>query len=80
MNTRFTATPSWTTSSFSDTVDTSPLDLSALGAHLELCNGSRGRLFGLRCAAESMNGFVTARLVTKLVAAGLLIGLGCLLL
>jgi len=27
-----------------------------------------------------MNGFVTARLVTTLVAAGLLIGLGCLLL
>jgi hypothetical protein len=68
------ATPSWSTASFSDTTDTSPIELSALGDHLDLCQGSRGRLFTLRCVGEAVHGFVAARFVTTLVVVALLIG------
>ena len=70
------ANPYWTTSSFGGAVDTSPMELSALGEHLGHCKGAHGRFFALRCAAETLNGFVSARLVTTLVVAALLIGSG----
>jgi hypothetical protein len=70
--------PNWTTSSFGETVDTTPMELSALGEHLESCNGSRGPLFALRCAGERLDGFVTGRFVTTLVVVTLLIGAGTL--
>jgi hypothetical protein len=56
------------------------MELSALGEHLYMCKVSQGRLFGLHCAAEWMNGFVAARLVTTLVVVALLIGLVSLVL
>ena len=68
------ANPSWTTSSFGGTVDTTPMELSALGEHLDNCKGLHGRMFALQCAAETMNGFVSARFVTTLVVVALLIG------
>ncbi len=68
------ANPSWTTSSFGGTVDTSPMELLALGEHLDSCKGLQGRLFALQCAAERMNGFVSARFVTTLVVVTLLFG------
>jgi len=80
MNTDVIVTPIWSTSSFGATTDTSPMELSALGEHLGHCRGSRGRLFALRCAAETMNGFVTARFVTTLAAAALFIGVASLVL
>lgn len=64
----------WSTASFGDTADTSPMELSALGAHLELCQKSHGRLFLLQCAAQTMHGFVVGRFVTTVVAVALLIG------
>jgi len=67
-------TPFWSTASFGEAVDTSPLELSALGDHLDRCQGSRGRLFALRCVGEALNGFVAARFVTTLVVASMLIG------
>ena len=69
----------WSTASFGDSADTSPMELSALGEHLDLCRASRGRLFDLHCAVERMHGFVAPRFVTTLVLATLLIGVGCLL-
>jgi hypothetical protein len=80
MNQRVTATPFWSTASFGDSVDTSPMEVSALGEHLDLCKGSRGRLFALRSAAESMSGFMAARFVTTLVVVALLIGVASLVL
>lgn len=68
------AQPSWTTSSFGGSTDTSPMELSALGQHLDDCKGQHGRWFELQCIAETMNGFVTARFVTTLVVVTLLIG------
>lgn len=70
---------SWTTSSFGGTTDTSPMELSALGDHLDHCKGLQGRWFALRCAVETMNGFVSARIVTTLVVVALLIGAGTML-
>ncbi|MDO8252693.1 MAG: hypothetical protein Q7T78_23645 [Rhodoferax sp.] len=80
MNTHVIAIPSWSTASFGDTVDTSPLELSALGEHLDLCRGSHDRLFALQCAAQTMHGFVAARFVTTVVLVVLLIGVGSMVL
>lgn len=67
--------PLWSTSSFGDSADASPLELAALGTHLALCRGLGGRLFPLQCLGEAMHGFVAPRLVTTLVVvAALMIG------
>ena len=68
------ATPSWSTASFGDDAQTSPMELSALGSHLHQCKGASGRLFAARCVADAMHGFVAQRLVTTLVVVALLMG------
>ena len=68
----------WSTASYGDAPDTSPMELSALGEHLQACTRSHGRWFALQCVAEHANGFVAARIVTTLAAAALLIGLASL--
>lgn len=73
-----TPAPNWSTSTFSTSADTSPMELSALGEHLGHCQGVNGRLFALHCVADTMNGFLAARLVTTLVVAALLIGVASL--
>lgn len=78
MTTSANAPVLWSTASFGDSVDTSPMELEQLGAHLDRCHDSRGRWFTLRCVAESMNGVVAPRFVTTLVLAGLVIGLASL--
>lgn len=80
MSTHIAAAPRWSTSSFGDAADTSPMELSALGNHLDLCQGARGRLFTLHCVVEIMNRFVVPRFVTTLVVIALAIGLGSLVL
>ena len=80
MTTEAVAAPSWSTASFGDTADSSPIELSALGQHLDMCKGSGGRLFALQCGAEKMNGFISSHFVTTVVAAGFLIGAGTLML
>ena len=80
MNTQIIVTPCWSTASFGDTADTSPMELSALGEHLNLCRGSNGRLVALQCVAQTMHGFVAARFVTTLVMVALLIGAASLVL
>jgi hypothetical protein len=75
MNHRLNLTPRWSTSSFIDTSENISTELNALREHLNLCNGLRGRLFALRCAAEAVNRFVAARFVSTLVVFGLLISL-----
>ena len=74
MNSRAAATPSWSTASFGDTPDTSPMELSALGAHVDRCNGSRGRWFAVQCAADSMLSFVASRFVTTVVVVAFVFG------
>jgi hypothetical protein len=71
--------PFWATSSIDGAADTTPMDLSALGAHVDRCNGSRGRMFGLRCAADSLSGFLAPRIVTTLVVVAVVFGVGSLI-
>ena len=58
----------WSTASFGHPADTSPMELSVLGAHLGRCQQSRGRWFTLHCLAEATHGALSPRLVTTLVA------------
>ena len=71
--------PVWATSSIDGGADTTPMDLSVLGAHVDRCNGSRGRMFGLRCAADALYGFLAPRFVTTLVVVTLVFGVGSLI-
>ena len=66
----------WSSASFSDSVDTSPGDLQALGQHLQHCQGRHHRLIALRHGAEALHGFVAPRFVSTLAvlaAVGLLV-------
>lgn len=73
--TRIDLIPDWSTSSFGNSVAPTPRELSALGEHLRQCRTLSGRLFTLRCGAEAMNGFVTARVVTTGVLLTLLMSM-----
>ena len=72
--------PVWATSALDGDVDPSPMDVSALGAHVDRCNGLRGPWFGLQCAADTLSGFLAPRIVTTLVAVAIVIGVGSLIL
>ena len=66
----------WSTASFSDSVDTAPGDLCALGQHLQHCQGGNRRLRALRRGAVAVHGFVAPRFVSTLAvvaALGLLV-------
>jgi hypothetical protein len=78
MSKKAIAYPSWSTTCYDDNSETSPMELSALGEHLNVCKGTQGSLHGLQCAAEAMHGFVVTRFVTTLVVVALLIGLSFL--
>jgi len=67
MKNTVTITPTWSTASFGHTTEPSPLEMSALGAHLDLCQGQHARLMALRMAAQRLHGFASARFVTTLV-------------
>ena len=71
--------PFWATASISGAADTSPMELSALGAHVDRCNGSRGRMFGLRCLADTVHGFIAPRFVTTLIVIGFVFGVASLI-
>jgi len=78
LSTSHASGPWWPTASFGEAADTSPMELSELGEHLAVCRSLSGRLFALRCAAESARDFVAAHFVTSLVAVALVAGLGSL--
>lgn len=69
----FSSSP-WTTASLGSAADTSPMELSALGDHLDNCRETHGHWFALRCFAESTHQFVASRFVTTLVVATFLMG------
>jgi hypothetical protein len=80
MNRLAVTSPRWSTATLANAVDTSPLELRDLGAHVSRCNGCRGRLFALRCAIDAIHGFVAPRFMTTLFIAGTVIGLTTLVL
>jgi hypothetical protein len=74
------AAPRWTTAAFTDSVDTSPMELRALGAHVSRCNTSRSRWFQLRCAVDAVHDVIAPRIMTTLVVATAVIGTAVLVL
>jgi hypothetical protein len=70
--------PFWSTAAINGAADTSPMELLALGAHVDHCNGSRGRMFGLRCLADTVHGFIAPRFVTTLIVIGFVFGVASL--
>lgn len=60
-------TPRWSTASFGDEADTSPMELATLGEHLSLCQGPKGRIDGLQSAVRALQGLVASRFVTTLL-------------
>lgn len=66
--------PTWSTAAFAEPKLNAAWERSSLGAHLDLCRITNSRMFALRCAAESMNGFVMSRFITTLVVLTLFIG------
>lgn len=73
MNSHHTLSPRWSTASIPDAPDTSPMELSSLSGHFDVCQDSRGRWFGLHCLAEAAHGFVAPRFVTSLVTVTMII-------
>jgi hypothetical protein len=53
-----------------------PADLAPLGEHLQRCRGAAGRHFALRCGAETVQGFVAARLISSVLVVLALLGGG----
>ena len=51
---------------------------SALAAHMQLCNVTRGPMFALYCTVESLNAFLLPRIVTVLFATAIMLGAGAL--
>ena len=68
----------WATAYCADAADTSPMELSARGEHVDPCNGLRGRMFGLQCAADSLIAFIAPRFVTTTVVVALVFGVASL--
>ena len=70
-----TISPSpWTTASFGGTADTSPMELSALGEHMDDCRKTHRGWFVLRCLADGLHQFMASRFVTTLFVATVLMG------
>ena len=67
------ATQSWSTSSDGGSPDTSPMELAALGDHLDGCKSVHGGWIALHCAAARINHFLAQRFLTTLLIVGLLI-------
>ncbi len=70
----------WNTASFGGSAETSPMELVSLGDHLGVCKSPHGHLFALVCAAESLQDFMAARVVTTVLVGALLIGVVALVL
>jgi hypothetical protein len=73
MISRIESSPRWSTASFGDAADTSPMELSVLGEHMATCSHPPGRLFSWQCTAEAIHRAVASRFVTTLTFATLLV-------
>jgi hypothetical protein len=79
MNAHLANRPNWSTSAHGTSADTSPMELSALGDHLDLCRHSHARWVAVQGVAQRVHGFAASRFMTTLaLAAVLLVGLALL--
>ena len=79
MKSRTISSSPWTTASFGGTADTSPMELSALGEHLDDCRKIQGAWFQARCFADHVHQFMASRFVTTLFVATVLMGAAALI-
>ena len=80
MNTDARSPPRWSTSSFGDAPDVSPMELGFLREELGRCKRPRGPLFSLQCFAETLDELLGPRFITTVMVATLLIVAAALLL
>jgi hypothetical protein len=80
MKSRTISSSPWTTASFGGTADTSPMELSALGDHLDDCRKTHSRWFLLRSLGDGLHQFTASRMVTTLFVATVLMGVIALML
>jgi hypothetical protein len=66
--------PRWSTTSYGDSTDTGPQELTALGEHVSRCRADSSRFSRLQCGALAVHGLVAARFVTTLAVVAALIG------
>lgn len=64
----------WTTSSYGDTTDTTPMELDALREHVAQCSRNGGRLSVLAGGMQKVKGFVAGRVMTSLALVAALAG------
>ena len=74
MNTSSNRPALWSTASFGTPAHTSPMELHALGEHMQQCSRQRGALFVLQCRAQAMHRGLLARFVTSLTLLAALAG------
>jgi hypothetical protein len=67
--------PTWSTASFGEAADTSPMDLATLGDHLSQCREIHSRRFRMRCYLQTAGQFLTSRVVTTLFMVCLLLAM-----
>jgi hypothetical protein len=65
----------WSTRSYGEPADTTPMDMAALRAHLVLCRRPQSRAFRLRCAARDLGAFMLSRVISTLLISALLLTL-----
>lgn len=65
--------PNWSTSAFGTSAETTPMELSALGDHLNLCQSPHARWLAMHSVAERVHGFAASRFMTTLALAALLL-------
>lgn len=70
----------WSTAAYGSSTDTTPVELSALGEHLQQCQAGSRRLRALQRGADALHGFVAPRFVSTLALLAALGGLVWLLL
>lgn len=67
------AGPRWATSSFGDGCDTTPTELTALGAHVAACRAG-SRFGGLRVVVQAAHRLAAPRLITTVALVLALLG------
>jgi hypothetical protein len=80
MTTHSLPSTTWRTASFADGADSTLLDVSVLGEHLDVCRRCSGSLFAFRRNMDLMHGFFAGRFVTTLAVIAVIIGLSSLVL
>jgi len=67
--------PLWSTACDGDSCDTTPMELTLLGAHVSTCLATGNRFGGLQVAAQALHGAVASRFVTSVALVLAMLGI-----